>query len=300
MPGSYEQAVLSSVNRKNIQFIAMQSISHDDSTYMTKPGNVSLFSRTFPSLNFYPKFAGIIYRASRAARTGTGYGDDAWGQSSLSVMEALEKVGVTIQTTGLSFLKKTPGPVIFVGNHLSVLETVVLPAHIIPYKPVTFVVKESLIHVPVFKYIMRSRNPIVVTRTNPRHDLKVVLDEGCDRLSRGVSIIVFPQTTRAPFNPEQFSTIAIKLARKADVPVIPLALLTDAWENGRMMKDFGRIRPARKVYFAFGEPMKVEGKGHDTHQAVIDFIQENLALWQGGDPLTEKTMINVESKTPER
>ncbi len=258
----------------------MQTISHDDSTYLTKPGHVSLFSRTFPSLSFYPKFAGIIYRASRAARLGADYGDDAWGRSSLSVLEALEKVGVTIQTTGLSFLKQTPGPVIFVGNHLSVLETVVLPALIIPYKSVTFVVKESLIHVPVFKHIMRSRNPIVVTRSNPRHDLKVVLDEGCDRLSRGVSIIIFPQTTRSPFNPEQFSTIAIKLARKADVPIIPLALLTDAWENGRMMKDFGRIKPNRKVHFAFGEPMKVEGKGNDTHQAVIDFIQEHLAFWQ--------------------
>ncbi len=257
----------------------MQTISDDDSTYQTKPASLSFFSRTFPSLSFYPKFAGIVYRASLVARQGAVYGDDAWGQSSLEVLTALETVGVTVQTTGLSFLSQTPGPVIIVGNHLSVLETVVLPAHIIPYKSVTFVVKESLIHVPVFKHIMRSRNPIIVTRSNPRHDLKVVLDQGCDRLSRGVSIIIFPQTTRAPFNPEQFSTIAIKLAKKASVPIIPLALLTDAWENGRLMKDFGRIKPVRKVHFAFGEPMTVEGKGNDTHQAVIDFIQEHLASW---------------------
>lgn len=260
----------------------MQKISHNDSTYLSKPVRVSLFNRTFPSLSFYPKFFWIIFKAGRLAKQGAVYDGEAWGMSSLAVIRALEKVGVTIQTTGFSFLQQTPGPVVFVGNHLSVLETVVLPAHINPYKPVTFVVKQSLVEMPVFKHIMRSREPIVVSRTNPRQDLKVVLQHGCERLSRGISIIIFPQTTRAPFNPEQFSTIAIKLAKKADVPVIPLALLTDAWENGRLIKDLGRIKPARKVHFAFGEPMKVEGQGREAHQAVINFIQEHIERWETG------------------
>ena len=61
---------------------------------------------------------------------------------------------------------------------MSALETFVLPCIIEPFKDTTFVVKQSLIDYPVFKYVMRSRNPIAVGRTNPRDDLKAVLDGG--------------------------------------------------------------------------------------------------------------------------
>ena len=61
---------------------------------------------------------------------------------------------------------------------MSMMETLILPVMVQPIKPVTFVVKETLLSYPVFKHIMLSRNPIAVTRTNPRQDLKTVLNEG--------------------------------------------------------------------------------------------------------------------------
>ena len=76
------------------------------------------------------------------------------------------------------------------------------------------------------------------------------------------------------------SSIGIKLAKKAGVPVIPLALQTDALQNGRFIKDLGRIDPERPVRFAFGAPLSVTGKGTTEHQAVLDFIVDQLALWQ--------------------
>ncbi len=78
-----------------------------------------------------------------------------------------------------------------IGNHMSMMETLLLPAMIQPINPVTFVVKEALLSYPVFKYIMRSRNPIAVTRTNPRQDLKTVLSEGMDRLEQGIFPLLF-------------------------------------------------------------------------------------------------------------
>ncbi|MEJ2057088.1 MAG: lysophospholipid acyltransferase family protein, partial [Desulfofustis sp.] len=153
-------------------------------------------------------------------------------------------------------------------------------AWILFYKPFTYVIKQSLLEVPVFKQVMRALDPIAVTRTNPRQDLKIVLEQGAERLSRGLSIVIFPQTTRAEFNPKQFSTIGVKLAKRAGVPIVPLALLTDAWENGRLFKDFGRIVPTRTARFAFGKPLVVEGKGNDEHQAVIEFIESHLARWE--------------------
>ena len=247
---------------------------------MTAPSDVSAAARLLPSLCFYPRFLWTLFKSSRLARAGT-YDYEAWWASSIEVLRHLEAVGVQVEADGLDNIRQTSEPIVFVGNHLSVLETVVLPALIVPHHPVTYVIKESLLEVPLFKHVMRSRNPIAVTRTNPRQDLKTVLEQGVERLGRGISVIIFPQTTRAPFNPEQFSTIAVKLAARAGAPLVPLALLTDAWANGKLIKDFGFIDPGKKVYFRFGEPLRVEGKGSAQHQEVLDFIQRNLEHWLG-------------------
>jgi 1-acyl-sn-glycerol-3-phosphate acyltransferase len=85
------------------------------------------------------------------------------------------------------------------------------------------------------------------------------------------------------FRPAEFNTLGIKLALKAGVPVVPIALKTDAWGVGKIMKDFGRIDRTKKVRFAFGKPMEIKGRGADEHQAIISFIQESLARWEVED-----------------
>jgi 1-acyl-sn-glycerol-3-phosphate acyltransferase len=163
---------------------------------------------------------------------------------------------------------------------MSTLETFVLPAIIHPIKKITFVVKKDLMEYPIFKHIMLSRDPIAVSRENPREDLKMVLDEGIKRLRSGLSIVVFPQTTRSnTLDPSQFNTIGIKLALKADVPIIPIALKTDAWGTGKIIKDFGKINPEKKVYFSFGEPLRIKGRGVEEHKRIIQFISTKLKEW---------------------
>ena len=107
------------------------------------------------------------------------------------------------------------------------------------------------------------------------------MEGGKERLEKGISVVVFPQTTRtSSFDPAEFNTIGIKLAQRAEVPVLPLALLTDAWGNGKRLKDFGKIDPTRKVHLAFGEPLLVTGRGTSEHQAVVGFIEERLREWR--------------------
>ena len=149
-------------------------------TYVTDPDMPrSLFSRTFlhPMISFYPQLFRIIWKNSRRAVKGDYDGDD-WANSSLDILRALENVGVRFEITGLDNLKGFEGPAVFIANHMSTLETFVLPCIIHPVKPVTFVVKKSLVSTPVFGPIMRSRDPIVVGRINPREDLKAVLNGG--------------------------------------------------------------------------------------------------------------------------
>ncbi len=234
----------------------------------------------FPSLVFYLRLFCIVLRASRRAKKGLYDGTD-WMESSYEVLQRLEDAGIVVEISGIENVTKVSGPVVIVGNHMSMMETLILPVMVQPVKPVTFVVKEALLSYPVFKYVMRSCNPIAVSRTNPRQDLKTVLSEGVDRMKAGISIIVFPQTTRShTFDEKQMSSIGVKLAKKAGVPIIPLALKTDCWSNGKKIKDFGKLDITKKAHFAFGEPITIEGKG-DVEQAKLNaFITEKLKNWE--------------------
>lgn len=252
-------------------------------SYSTDPHRRrSIFSRIFlrPKFTFYFQTFWIIWKNSRKARKGT-YSAETWAESSFDVLRALENIGTSITITGLAALRKFEGPAVFIANHMSTLETLVLPCIIQPVKPTTFVVKQSLVDMPVFGPIMRSRDPILVGRTNPREDLKAVLEGGTKKLGAGQSIIIFPQSTRSfTFNPEEFNTLGIKLALKANVPVVPIALKTDAWGIGKIAKEFGPIDPGKKVHFAIGEPLTIRNRGAEEHQEIIDFIRRKLDQWQ--------------------
>ncbi len=261
----------------------MNELLRADAAYATArmgEGERPLLARRWPSLYFYSCFLGIVLRASREVKSG-GYDGGRWSESSLEVLRLLERIGLRISISGLQELTAFEGPCVIVGNHMSMMETLLLPVMVQPLKPVTFVIKESLLRYPVFKDVMRSRDPVAVTRNNPRQDLKIVLEEGEKRLRKGVSIIVFPQTTRTnSFDPAQMSSIGVKLAKKTDVPIVPLALRTDAWTNGKYIKDFGRLNVRREVFFAFGPHLRVAGKGNEEQQCITGYIAGKLAGWQ--------------------
>ena len=255
--------------------------------YRTAGKSVNFLARYFPSFWFYCRFVAIVFRSSFKAKR-KNYDDEQWCNSSYEVLKALESCGVNVEIGGIDNIKQLNSPCVIIGNHMSFLETVLLPVIIVPFRKITYIIKESPLTYPVFKHVMRSRNPIAVTRTNPRQDLKTVMSQGVDRLQEGISVIVFPQTTRShEFDPKQLSTIGVKLARKAGVPVVPLAVKTDALRNGKYHKDFGKLDPSRKVFFSFGRPLEIKGRGDEEHQAILSFIGSQLLQWQENDELQE-------------
>lgn len=257
----------------------MHTIEYNGYKYRTARRSRPLPAIMFPTGNFYFRLFWVVYKASKVAQLGK-YDGASWANDSFQVLQHLENAGVIVEISGLEEIERLTGPAVIIGNHMSMMETLLLPMMIRPLVPATFVVKESLLHYPIFKYIMRARNPVAVTRTNPRQDLKTVMQEGVKRLKNGISVIVFPQTTRDhSFDPAQMSSIGVKLAKKAGVPIIPLALKTDCWQNGNKFKDFGKLDVSLKAHFAFGEPFPVEGKGVREHDKVNDFVQTHLDKW---------------------
>jgi 1-acyl-sn-glycerol-3-phosphate acyltransferase len=205
---------------------------------------------------------------------------EQWLKASIRCLKAVESAGGRLNVSGLEGVARHKGPVVFIANHMSILETVILPSFILAFNDVTFIIKNELRNYPVIGGVMKALNLIAVYRKNPREDLKIVLNEGQLRLHQGCSVVIFPQATRSTvFDQKNFNTLGVKLARKAGVPVVPVALKTDFHGTGRWIKDIGPINPERPLYFKFGNPTPVVGDGHATHRQVVEFISRNLNSW---------------------
>ena len=214
----------------------------------------------------------------RASRGRLDY--DGLAAGSTCLMRALERSGVRFEIAGAAALDLSDGPVVFVCNHMSALETQVLPAIVGRTRPVTFVVKPSLLRYPGFGAVLAAFDPIVVSRTDPRADLRTVLDVGSRRLADGISVIVFPQAHRTDgFQPAAFNTLGMRLARAAGAPMVPIALSTATWTRGSLIEDLGWIVPTRTARFAVGPRIAVGDDAAAAHGAVVAFIGGHLAAW---------------------
>lgn len=224
--------------------------------------------------NFY-----VYYKTGMAGAKGI-LDRKAQAAYSYQNMRVAEGCGAKFNIKGLNNISKPEGPVILIGNHMSLLETAVMTAFVSPRKPSIFVVKKSLFDIPIFGNIMRGMGNIALNRENARDDFKKLLEEGTRNLSEGTSIIIYPQSTRSDkFDKSQFNSIGVKLAKKTGVPIIPFALKTDFIANGKYVKDLGPINRKNTVYFEFGEPIVVKGNGKAEHDKIIEFIESRLEMW---------------------
>lgn len=161
----------------------MEELNFQNGSYETKERKISFLASLFPSMHFWIRFVGVVLRSGSLARKGK-YDNQAWADSSREVYDFVEDVGLKLHISGIDNLRKHDGPCVIVANHMSFLETVLLPAMVLPSHEMTFVVKESLLKYPVFKDVIQVCNPIAVTRTNPRQDLKKCLTRGAEDLKK--------------------------------------------------------------------------------------------------------------------
>jgi 1-acyl-sn-glycerol-3-phosphate acyltransferase len=231
------------------------------------------------SIYFNIKFVSKLFSNRQIAKAGK-YNTRNWAIGSLSIFNLIEQCGGHFHIEGMNNIDKVKDPVVFISNHMSIMESMIFPGLIAPRREVTFVVKDSLIKHPLFGPVMRARNPIAVERFDPIADFKKVMKDGIENLEKNISVVIFPQSKRTEnFDPQKFNKLGIKLAKKANVHIVPIAIKTDFWKNGKLLKDIGKIDRKIPIHIKFGEPFMVEGQGNSEHQKVIDFIEDNLAIW---------------------
>ncbi len=250
-------------------------------TYATPPGRERLLHRLLLRSRIYyiSSFVGVMLRYRRQALAGD-FNTTTWSRAAMDVFQTMESCGGMFRISGLDRPRAVDGPLVFIANHMSTMETLILPALVFPHKMAVFVIKQQLRDLPLFgPYV---QDCIAVTRTSPADDFKQVMMLGSEKIARGYSVIIFPQATRSTvLKSDNFNTLGIKLARRAGVPAMPVALKTDFWGTGRIAKDFGPINTGRTIHIEFGEPLQVAGSGKCEHGQVVDFIRQRLISWGG-------------------
>jgi len=235
----------------------------------------------WPTFVYYAMLVDHILRDSLMARIGK-YDQERWRWSSFEIVKIIESAGGKLNVSGLTHVSENKGPVVYVSNHMSMIDTFIIPSILLSFNKLTFVAKEELLDFPILGSIMKAIKPITVSRKSPREDLFKVLSEGEEYIKMGYSVVIFPQATRsAVFNPAFFNSLGVKLARRAGVPVIPVALKTDFQGNGRLIKDMGPVDPDKTIFVEFGKPLEVKGNGSETHRIIVEFIVNNLKKWSG-------------------
>lgn len=230
------------------------------------------------SLKFHALNLWAVVRGARQVRRGR-FDSTAWSHMAFEYVHFVERCGSRFVVEGGEHITEHDDPVVYVGNHMSLLETFVVPAFVPEQGHISYVAKASLLRYPLFGRIIRATNPVTVGRKNAREDLKHVLADGKARLESGRSVVLFPQATRSVvFSERRFNSLGARLAERAGVPVVPLALRTDFLGKGRLLKDLGAIHPDRPVRFCFGNPVAA-GSARTRQAQIVAFIRGKLQEW---------------------
>ena len=131
----------------------------------------------------------------------------------------LRLLRIRLEVTGQEHLV---GPRIFIANHMSLIDVVVVPAIVPP--DCRFVAKRELMFVPFWGWAFASAGALLIDRRNPRLAAKSLL-AGLKKLPKGWSLVVFPEGTRSCTGAlQRFKRGAFSLALASKMPMVPIGI----------------------------------------------------------------------------
>jgi 1-acyl-sn-glycerol-3-phosphate acyltransferase len=148
--------------------------------------------------------------------------------------------GLTYEVEGLDHINPEQPAIIF-SNHQSAWETLAL-RYILP--PHSVVIKRELLLFPIWGWSLLTLKSIVINRKDQRGSLRSLLEQGTQYLNEGLSVLIFPEGTRAGAREVlKFNVGGAMLAHKTCFPVIPVAHNAgDFWPRYSFFKYPGVIK----------------------------------------------------------
>lgn len=153
-------------------------------------------------------------------------------------------IGSELRITGNTHLPD--GQIFVVSNHLSMMDIPALIAAV--DKPIGFVAKKELEHVPLISKWIRMTGSVFIDRSDMRQSLKAII-KATDNLKEGYTLGIFPEGTRSKTGElGEFKKGSLKPALKSGVPIVPIALKnTDV-----LFEDLKKLKikkPVIKIHF---------------------------------------------------
>lgn len=173
------------------------------------------------------------------------------------------------------------GPAVYVANHQSLGDILVLFALYRPYK---WVSKESVFRVPFIGWLMRYDRYIPIRRGD-KASIAKMMEECRYWLDQDVPVLMFPEGTRSETGEmKPFKDGAFRLAVEKDCPVFPMVVTG----TGDTLPKHGiMLRKRAHCRVRVLDPVHPRDYGHDIdqlRQAVRDVMVEEKARIEGRAP----------------
>lgn len=174
--------------------------------------------------------------------------------------------GAKIEVKGKDNIPKEP--VLFVSNHRSYFDILVL--HTTTGKRPGFVAKTEIQKFPLLAWWMKDIACLFLDRNDLRSGMQMIKD-GTELIKSGQSMVIFPEGTRNGTDSLlPFKEGSLKMAEKADCPVVPVTIIdTDKLLEVRPGFD---IRKG-KVKVVFGEPFYIKDLPKEQKKKAGAYVQ---------------------------
>ena len=165
--------------------------------------------------------------------------------------------GIKVEIIGKENLPNEP--CVIVSNHQGQWETYSMQYL---FHPMCTLLKKELLYIPLWGWAMKMLNPIAINRNKPKEAILQTLEEGSDRLKKGMYVLLFPEGTRVKAGRVgQYARSSFELAKRNGVMVLPLCHNSgDCWPAHKFIKKPG------KITLNIGKPFYVE----DSRKSAID------------------------------
>ena len=210
---------------------------------------------------------------------------DYWSELCFTSVTTAERLGMNVIIEGFKDRAAYDGPVLYLCNHMSMTETILLPPVLLSFGPFSYVAKASLAHLPFLEKAAERMRMVPISRKSPREDLVSILRTGSERISGGDSFLIYPQGTRCDvFSRKRYSSIGAKLAERAGCPVVPIVVDTRCQPTRKkgllkgVLKDFGPVDTSMDIRVACG-PVIPCAKSKALHEAAFDWMAAKLGSW---------------------
>ena len=175
---------------------------------------------------------------------------------------------LTYHVEGLENIKNQPA--VILSKHQSAWETFALQ-RVFSYQ--VWVLKRELLRIPIFGWGLKSLKVIAIDRGSKQQAIKQIIEQGKDRLDKGINVIVFPEGTRvAPNQTRRYAIGGALLAVESGYPVIPVAHNAgEFWGRTSFLRHPGCIQ------VRIGKPIDTKGKTpNEVNELTREWIEGQM------------------------